>query len=122
MTPDWINSYRRSAQLIREHVCEDQAPRLIETLCDEVESLTETLRDRFAMAALTGLLSQHCDEVRDEYEYGNGNGQMTPYWKRHESEQVADVAYEFADAMLAARQGHAGQGTRPACGTGDDAR
>lgn len=52
----------------------------------------EQLRDRFAMAALTGLLG--ANDSRDST--------VAP-WREQSNDVVARAAYEYADAMLAAR-------------------
>lgn len=60
----------------------------LDNLADEVQELREarpSLRDQFAMAALAGMLS-------DEWPVEEGR----VYW-------VSQKAYEYADAMLAAR-------------------
>lgn len=57
----------------------------IRSLETEVRALRETLHDRFAMAALTGLLA-------------NGEDEYT-------IPEAADDAWRFADAMLESRKG-----------------
>jgi hypothetical protein len=57
-----------------------------------LEASAKTLRDEFAMAALTGMLS-------------HGQGPNTA-WHDH-MPSAAEWAYEFADAMLDARKGGA---------------
>jgi len=52
-----------------------------------------SLRDRFAMAALTGMLAQS-SEVANGYTWANGNSEQ----------QVSEYAYNYADAMLEARE------------------
>ncbi len=52
----------------------------------------ETLRDRFAMAALTGILSQRMTQM-------NNLGYVLP----SEKEPICTAAYHFADAMLKVR-------------------
>lgn len=56
----------------------------------------ETLRDRFAMAALTGMLS----DIENMVALGGAAATRGVDKRQH----VADVAYSFADAMLAARE------------------
>lgn len=53
----------------------------------------KTVRDHFAMAALTGLLSR--DVFDSGYEYGPNNAK--------DRENLALAAYQIADAMLAER-------------------
>ena len=57
-----------------------------------------TLRDYFAAAALTGLVSSP-EGLVGMREVGKGYGMQV-------AEYAASVAYEMADAMLAARGGH----------------
>lgn len=54
----------------------------------------ETLRDRFAMAAITGLLA--C-EVSEDNTYTNHSGETREHW-------LAVSAYEIADAMMERRK------------------
>lgn len=56
------------------------------------ESYEPTLRDRFAIAALTGLLG--ANDSREST--------VAP-WREQSATVVAAAAYEYADAMLAAR-------------------
>lgn len=69
-----------------------------DALCAEIDLMskwvknnTRTLRDEFAMAALTGLLAH------GEPEYCPAQGQIDPRY-------IQDTAYRLADAMLAARE------------------
>ena len=72
-----------------------------------------TLRDCFALHALTGLLSSEADDygnMSPEYQHPNGGLTIykgpieTPYPLVRTGEQrIATLAYTLADAMLAAR-------------------
>lgn len=86
MTPErlkWLKSYpsalRERHTMDRQHI--ELTAQILDESLSEVESLAETLRDRFAMAALTGLLGKYPDE------------------------DVPRFSYEIADKMLDARQG-----------------
>lgn len=68
----WLNETEHDEDLIREYV--------------EQPAETETLRDRFAMAALQGILTASM-----------GNG-----W--HDKGHLSKLSYEYADAMLEARK------------------
>lgn len=65
-------------------------------LCYRVEADMPTLRDKFAMAALTGLLSNSGGVI--QFNSMNGTG-----YANGDSEGVASWAYELADAMLKER-------------------
>lgn len=56
-----------------------------------------TLRDQFAMAALTGLLANSGGPVQASALRGTG-------YVNHETADVAGWAYELADAMLKERE------------------
>lgn len=58
----------------------------------ELAAARETLRDRFAMAALTGLLAKHGDAGWCE------NGEVTSI------PGAAETMFEYADAMMEARK------------------
>lgn len=66
----------------------EEGRREAEEICERERM---TLRDQFAMAALTGIL-------------GLSNGEDSPYFVTEE-EKIAVFAYKYADAMLAARKG-----------------
>lgn len=71
---------------------EDEFERQVRFLERELAAARETLRDRFAMAALTGLLGKHGDAGWCE------NGEVTSI------PGAAETVYEYADAMLEARK------------------
>ncbi|NTU49491.1 MAG: hypothetical protein HGA87_01105 [Desulfobulbaceae bacterium] len=50
-----------------------------------------TLRDQFAMAALTGLIASDAEIIRTDYE--------------RTADLLANCSYEIADAMLISREG-----------------
>jgi hypothetical protein len=63
-------------------------------------ALDMMLRDYFASAALTGLLSQHLTQECD-----SGNRDFEPlYCDGEERRKCVTRAYEIADAMLAERE------------------
>ncbi len=63
---------------------------------DTLPQVGMTIRDFFAAAALTGLLSAETED----WNYDNGDG-------TNDCERAADAAYHFADAMIAHRKGGA---------------
>lgn len=73
----------RVIRTLRHYVSDDEAEQMADAFAAECAL---TIRDRFAMAALTGMLGPHV-EARG----------------RVEAEAIAEGAYLVADAMLAAR-------------------
>lgn len=68
-----------------------------------------SLRDRFAIAALTGIMAQSHPGPDDWVHMGWGWGEDTlnhlNKGEKHVAATIADFAYAIADAMIAARKG-----------------
>ena len=82
-----MSDISRSLRRIAERAnCADML--IISAAADQLDNPTRTLRDEFAMAALTALAAKDGDAIG-------------PYWT-HEDKAIA--AYRYADAMLEARK------------------
>jgi hypothetical protein len=70
----------------------------------KIEFSDETLRDQFAMAALTGLDIEHGHTFSCEYGEDQASGHVIDtFWV----EKTCKTAYAYADAMIEARKQNA---------------